>query len=57
MTEGFVHHKPDGMPKVLNWHRGPPVKGWFGVKLPKAAIEISTWRCQRCGYLEQFAKG
>ncbi|WP_448659288.1 hypothetical protein ACPVPU_02190 [Sphingomonas sp. CJ99] len=57
MAEGFVAHKPDGMAAVLNWYRGTPVKSWWGsVKLPKPSIPIATWRCQRCGFLEQFAR-
>ncbi len=57
MAEGFVPHERSSLPGLGRWYRGTPVSGWFGLKLPKDYVEIATWRCQRCGFLEQYAKG
>ncbi len=37
---------------------GAPEKSiWVGVKLRgKTPIEIATWRCGSCGFLESYAK-
>ncbi len=42
---------------VLSWIEGPPQKSmWTGLKLSgRARSEIVTWRCNRCGFLEQYA--
>ena len=57
MSEGFVLTERSSLPTLLSWSRGTPRKGWFGVKQSKdKPIEISTWRCQRCGYLENYAR-
>ena len=56
MSEGFVVDNSDGGLKVSSWAEGAPVKSfWLGVKLGKKPIEIATWRCGRCGYLESYA--
>ncbi|MDF7775136.1 PF20097 family protein [Sphingomonas sp. AOB5] len=58
MTQGFVLAETQGMKTVSSWVEGSPVKGWFGVKLGKRVThEIQSWRCTRCGYLENYAKG
>ncbi len=57
MTEGFVPSQNSGVPTVNNWFEGAPTKGWWGnVKLPGKPIRVATWRCQRCGFLESYAK-
>lgn len=57
MSEGFVVDQGYGTVQVSTWQGGEPKKSfWTGVKQDKAAqIPISTWRCDRCGYLESFA--
>lgn len=56
MAEGFVAAEKSGFPVVSSWVQGPPEKGWWGnVKMRGKPITIATWRCQRCGYLENFA--
>lgn len=56
MIEGFIPGEKSGMPIVSAWIEGPPEKGWWGnVKLPGKPKPISTWRCNRCGFLEQYA--
>jgi hypothetical protein len=36
---------------------GAPERGWFRLlKLRgKRQLEVQTWRCTRCGYLESYA--
>lgn len=55
MVEGFLLAERHGMPGVGAWAEGAPRKSWFGVKAPKKPLEIRTWRCQRCGFLESYA--
>lgn len=57
MTEGFVLDATHGGVAVSSWVEGAPEKNvWTGVKLSgKPRAEIATWRCNRCGFLEQYA--
>lgn len=60
MSEGFVPTVTTrGTRTVSSWVEGTPKKSlWLGLKLgSKARLEIQTWRCGRCGYLESYAKG
>lgn len=60
MSEGFVPTVTAGGTRaVSSWFEGAPKKSfWMGVKLgAKTRIEIQTWRCGRCGFLENYAKG
>ena len=58
MSEGFIFGERQGMPTVSSWVEGAPEKGMFGVKLRKRKrIEVATWRCGRCGFLESYATG
>jgi hypothetical protein len=58
MTEGFVadrtHHSAAAVP---SWVEGQPERSvWTGLRLAgKPRIEIATWRCARCGFIEQYA--
>ena len=57
MAEGFILTERSSMPTLLSWSRGTPRKGWWGVKSGEGKpIEIGTWRCQRCGFLEHYAR-
>lgn len=58
MSEGFVLDQGHGSRSVAAWVDGAPVKSiWTGVKLRgKTPIEIASWRCTSCGYLESYAK-
>ena len=40
------------------WIEGEPQKSiWVGVKLEgKKPIDIKSWRCTRCGFVEHYAK-
>ncbi len=57
MAEGFVVDQGYGSAHVSTWQHGEPKKSiWFGVKQSKSdQLEVSSWRCQRCGFLESYA--
>ena len=59
MSEGFVVDQTHGGAAVPSWVEGTPQRSiWTGVKLEgKPRIDIATWRCGRCGFLEQYAAG
>jgi hypothetical protein len=54
MTEGFIPDQGE-MRRVSAWTEGAPRKSWLGVRWGKQKIEIQTWRCTRCGFLESYA--
>jgi predicted nucleic-acid-binding Zn-ribbon protein len=58
MSDGFVIDEGYGTRGVSSWVEGEPRKSiWVGVKLGGARkLEITTWRCDRCGYLESYAQ-
>lgn len=58
MIEGFVIAEKEGRRTVSSWLEGAPIRSfWMGVKLGgKTPIEIVTWRCGSCGFLEGYAK-
>ncbi len=58
MTEGFiVDHGSHGTANVSTFQSGQPsVSFWTGLKQDeKQQIAVTTFRCNRCGYLENFA--
>jgi hypothetical protein len=59
MEAGFIVDQGYGQAHVSAWQRGEPKKSfWTGVKRGGAArLEVATWRCGRCGYLESYAPG
>ena len=58
MTEGFVIDEGYGTAHVSTWQQGEPRKSfWTGIKKSKKEqIKVETWRCDRCGYLESYAR-
>jgi hypothetical protein len=58
MLEGFTLDNAYGGRTVSSWLEGVPKKNiWVGVTLDgKKPIEIVTWRCPSCGFLESYAK-
>jgi ribosomal protein S27AE len=58
MVDGYIADHTHGGAAVAAWREGEPKKSiWVGLKLGKTApIEISTWRCKRCGFLESYAE-
>ena len=57
MTEGFVVDQSYGSRAVSSWVEGAPNRSfWTGLSLAGAMpIEITTWRCASCGFLESYA--
>ncbi len=56
MTEGVIIDNSYGEKKVSAWAEGRPEKRWYGLKFPKKVREITSFRCNRCGYLESYAR-
>ena len=59
MVAGYVVDHTHGGAAVSSWIEGPPKKSvWVGLRLAGTTpIEISTWRCRRCGFIENYADG
>ena len=59
LIEGFIADTTHGGASVASWREGEPKKSfWVGLKLHGTEpLEIETWRCRRCGYLENYAPG
>ena len=57
MSEGYIVDHTHGGAAVASWVEGEPKKSfWIGLKLSGTTpLEIATWRCRRCGYLENYA--
>lgn len=57
MEQGLIVDKGHGQAHVSTWQAGEPRKSiWVGLKQVKSdQIEVTSWRCQRCGYLESYA--
>lgn len=58
MAEGFVLDQAyDGSRSVPRWLDGAPEKSfWRGIKLRgRTPLQIVTWRCTGCSYLESYA--
>ena len=58
MTEGFIVDSGDyGTASVSTWQGGEPKKSfWTGLRQDKKAqLQVTTWRCDRCGFLENYA--
>ena len=58
MQEGWTLDNTHGARAVSSWVEGEPQKSiWVGVKLEgRTPIEITSWRCTRCGFIEHYAK-
>lgn len=57
MEQGFVADSAHGATAIAQWHRGAPQQKWWGLKVDKKEmLPIESWRCNRCGYLEHYAK-
>jgi hypothetical protein len=55
MVEGFMLGEHQGMRAVASWAAGAPQERWYGLKLKTKPIKVQTWRCTRCGFLENYA--
>ena len=59
MSEGFILDiNQAGGRSVTKWiERAPEKSMWTGLKISgRANLDIQTWRCIRCGFLESYAK-
>jgi hypothetical protein len=57
MVQGFLADFMSPGVSVALWVEGPPKKSWAGVKLePRKKIPVATYRCNKCGYLESYAR-
>jgi hypothetical protein len=58
MAEGFILDTGHGGARhVSSWIEGVPQKSlWMGVKIGgRRKLAIKTFRCGRCGFLENYA--
>jgi len=57
MEAGYTIDVGYGTKSVPKWVAGEPQKSiWTGLKLSgKDQLDVSTYRCRRCGYLESYA--
>ena len=58
MTPGFILENGDHNARsVSQWVEGNPEKSfWTGLKIKnRRVIPVTTWRCERCGFLESYA--
>jgi hypothetical protein len=57
MNEGFLLDTTHGGYQIGKWVEGEPRKSfWVGLKIKGSRqIDIATFRCERCGYLESYA--
>ena len=58
MEEGFVKDESQGAVYTSKWVEGAPEKSiWTGTKTRgKKQVQIATYRCAGCGYLESYAQ-
>ena len=57
MEAGYIVDEGYGSRTVAKWVAGEPQKSiWVGLKLRgKDRLDVATYRCRRCGYLESYA--
>jgi hypothetical protein len=56
MERGFLLDESYGQRKPAKWVEGKPEYWLWNLKIRgKRQLEISSYRCTRCGYLESFA--
>jgi hypothetical protein len=58
MERGFIADQTYGGVLPSKWIEGAPESSfWTGVKTRgKVDVEVSTYRCAECGYLESYAR-
>lgn len=58
MEEGFIKDQDCGAVHASKWVEGAPEKSfWTGTKTQgKNQVQVITYRCPGCGYLESYAK-
>ncbi|WP_435018721.1 hypothetical protein TA3x_000706 [Tundrisphaera sp. TA3] len=58
MEEGYILEATNGAEGVATWIRGAPERlGWRGLNTGgKARMEVASFRCVSCGFLESYAR-
>ena len=58
MESGFIVDHTHGGFAPPEWVEGSPERSfWVGVKMSgKKRLPVETFRCERCGYLESYAR-
>jgi rubrerythrin len=58
MESGFVQDSHEHRIRTARWIEGAPEKSFFnGLKTKgKRQYDVVTYRCSRCGYLEEYAR-
>ena len=58
MEEGFIKDEGYDAVHASKWVEGAPEKSfWTGTKTEgKKQVQVLTYRCPRCGYLESYAR-
>jgi len=58
MDEGFIVDNVYGGRVQAQWAEGKPQRSiWTGLKVASDAKHpVTTYRCERCGYLESYAR-
>lgn len=58
MEEGFIKDQSHGAVYSSKWVEGAPEESfWTGTKTRgKLQVQVTTYRCTGCGYLESYAK-
>lgn len=57
MTLGFIADATYGAYGVAKWVAGEAEKSvWTGIKIKgKEQRDVESWRCNRCGFIENYA--
>lgn len=56
MAQGVMIENKDGLPSSTHWMEGAAESGWLGLKIKgRKQLAIVTYRCNRCGFLENYA--
>lgn len=59
MEVGFLRDRRQGYWSMPGeWVQGVPERTWFGMlKIRTTRYAIEAFRCEKCGFLEQYAAG
>lgn len=58
MEAGFIQDASQHQVRTSRWIEGAPEKSFFhGIRTKgKRQYDVVTYRCSRCGYLEEYAR-
>jgi len=56
MDVGYIPETKDQSTNIETWCEGEPKKAFFGLNTQGVrTLQIQTWRCNGCGFLESYA--